>query len=127
MIQLPQQELDKKTAGELEKLQAEIDEMPDFAKRAEKAQSLWHSKGGKAGLEAFVTIGAELYKMCVFFGVCNYCEQSEANDIEHIFPKSFFPGFTFLWTNYLLACKQCNSGLKLDLCDVLDGDGNVIR
>lgn len=127
MIQLLHRELDKKTAGELKKLQAKIDAMPDFAKRADKAQSLWTSKGGKAGIEAFVKIGKELYKMCVFFGVCNYCEQSEANDIEHIFPKSFFPGFTFQWTNYLLACKQCNTGLKLDLCDVLDDGGNVIR
>ncbi len=24
-------------------------------------------------------------------GICNYCEQNESNDIEHINPKSFFP------------------------------------
>jgi uncharacterized protein (TIGR02646 family) len=65
--------------------------------------------------------------MCVFVGVCNYCEQSEANDIEHIHPKSFFPGRTFDWENYILACKQCNSGHKLDKAYVLNDFGELVE
>jgi len=64
--------------------------------------------------------------MCVSVEVCNYCEQNEANDIEHISPKSFFPEKAFEWFNYLLACKQCNSGYKLDKCFVLDTLGHII-
>lgn len=34
---------------------------------------------------------------------------------------------TFLWDNYLLACKQCNTAYKLDKCYVLDKNNNVSK
>lgn len=52
--------------------------------------------------------------MCVGVEICNYCEQSEASDIEHILPNSLFPNKAFVWDNYLLACKKCNTTHKLD-------------
>jgi hypothetical protein len=41
-----------------------------------------------------------------------YCEDSEATDIEHFYPKSLFPLKAFEWINYLLACSNCNSNYK---------------
>lgn len=64
--------------------------------------------------------------MCVASGICNYCEQNEAGDIEHIYPKSFFPTHTFNWDNYILACKQCNTGYKLDKGFVIDEFDNLV-
>jgi len=42
---------------------------------------------------------------------CCYCErQIETNlAVEHIKPKSLVPGLRNSWTNFLLACTNCNS------------------
>ncbi|WP_428664060.1 HNH endonuclease [Runella sp.] len=126
MIQLASNDLDKDVQQELDNLQFKVDNELTFAKKVEKAQSLWNSKGGVKGKQAFEKITTRLYGLCVSEGICNYCEQSEANDVEHIYPKSFFPDKAFQWENYLLACKQCNSGYKLDKCHVLDADNELI-
>jgi uncharacterized protein (TIGR02646 family) len=87
--------------------------LPD--QRAKRAQALWDSKSSaKSGEAAFTEVKETLIGMCVSTELCNYCEQSEATDIEHIHPKSFFPERTFQWPNYLLACKTCNTHYKLD-------------
>jgi uncharacterized protein (TIGR02646 family) len=127
MIKIGDKDLSINTIAVLKNLQAKIDGENTFAKRADKAQSLWDSKGGANGRKAFEEVKEILTSMCVYVEVCNYCEQSEANDIEHIAPKSFFPDLAFVWKNYLLACKQCNSGLKLDRCFVMDNDGKAIE
>ncbi|MDJ1482455.1 HNH endonuclease [Cytophagaceae bacterium YF14B1] len=127
MIQLDSKTLPAAVQRQLTQLQQKVDTENTFAEKAAKAQSLWDSKGGKKGKEAFETIVETLYSLCVFVGVCNYCEQSEANDVEHIYPKSFFPEHAFNWDNYLLACKQCNSGLKLDTFFVLDASDEPIE
>jgi uncharacterized protein (TIGR02646 family) len=127
MIKIGDKDLSISTIAVLKSLQAKIDGEITFAKRADKAQSLWDSKGGANGKKAFEEVKEMLTSMCVYVEVCNYCEQSEANDIEHIAPKSFFPDLAFVWKNYLLACKQCNSGLKLDRCFVMDADGKAFE
>lgn len=67
--------------------------------------------------------------MCIGIEICNYCEQSEASDIEHILPKSLFPNKAFVWDNYLLACKKCNTTHKLDAMYVFDpaNSANTLR
>jgi uncharacterized protein (TIGR02646 family) len=127
MIQLSKKDLSKDVQDELNRLQSQIDHQKGFTERIQKAQLLWNTKGGIRGKTAFNTISTDLLNLCVYIGVCNYCEQNEANDIEHIYPKSFFPESTFKWENYLLACKQCNSGIKLDQCHVLDQNSDVLK
>jgi len=127
MIQLTPKKLSTKNIRLLNQLQKQIDSEAVFADKVARAQLLWRSKGGKPGQEVFSEIYDELYDLCVYVGICNYCEQSEANDIEHIYPKSFFPNLTFNWDNYLLACKQCNTAYKLDQCFVLDKKNNVLE
>jgi uncharacterized protein (TIGR02646 family) len=130
MLQLDSdQALTADSQKELTKLQNEVNKKVSFAQKAAKAQSLWNNKNNKKSPDkrkkAFVEIREKLMKMCVSIGICNYCEQSEANDIEHIYPKSFFPIFAFVWTNYLLVCKQCNTAFKLDKCFVIDSSGKI--
>jgi len=42
---------------------------------------------------------------------CSYCERYLGNNIavEHIQPKSSVPGLSLSWSNFLLACVNCNS------------------
>jgi uncharacterized protein (TIGR02646 family) len=126
MIRLASKDLPQDVMDVLRALQREVDELPTFAERTEAAKSLWKSKGDKVGIEAFERLRQALVELCVYVQVCNYCEHSEASDIEHIYPKSFFPEYTFVWNNFLLACKGCNTGFKLDKAHVLDADGEVI-
>lgn len=126
MIRLDSKPISDNIRQILDELQEKINSKHTFEEKVEKAQSLWKSKGGKEGKAAFVLIRDSLYDMCVYIGICNYCEQNESNDIEHIYPKSFFPESTFDWENYLLACKQCNTGYKLDNCYVLDNNDEII-
>lgn len=125
MIRLVDRTLPVEVQVVLDGLQKHIDDEASFVDKTTKAQSLWKSKGNRQGEDAFEIVKAALLDLCVFVGICNYCEQNEANDIEHIFPKSFFPEKTFVWSNYLLACKQCNSGYKLDKIHVLDDNDAV--
>jgi uncharacterized protein (TIGR02646 family) len=127
MLQLASnQTLTSGTQAQLKKLQDRLNQEPTFADKTAKAQSLWNNKSkSEIGKKSFDEIREKLLRMCVSVGICNYCEQSEANDIEHIFPKSFFPIFAFVWTNYLLACKQCNTAFKLDRCFIMDSLGTI--
>src|SRR5260221_9650651 len=127
MNQIGSNILSSKVQKILNGLQKKINEEASFSDKVKKAQSLWNSKGGKEGKKKFAYIFNELYSLCVYVGICNYCEQSEANDIEHIYPKSFFPELAFNWDNYLLACKQCNSAYKLDQCYILDDNDDVLE
>jgi uncharacterized protein (TIGR02646 family) len=114
MLQLNTSTLDGTTSLHLTNQQAIIDELV-VSERAAHAQLMWDSKrSANAGKEAFSKIKEALVSMCVSTELCNYCEHNEATDVEHIYPKSFFPERTFQWSNYLLACKQCNTEYKLD-------------
>lgn len=127
MLQLASETLPPHAADRLDYLQGEVNKKPTFAEKAAKASSLWMAKtSSNAGRQAFETIKATLTTMCVSVEICNYCEQNEANDIEHIYPKSLFPGKAFVWENYLLACKQCNSAYKLDSFALLDANDDIL-
>lgn len=40
---------------------------------------------------------------------CAFCEKYiEIGEIEHFFPKSLYPEYTFEWTNLFWVCKNCN-------------------
>lgn len=127
MLQLVTKNIEQSTQNRLTDLQNSVNGEATFANKAARAKALWNGKNGSMdGKAAFDNIKAVLETMCVGTEICNYCEQNEANDIEHIAPKSFFPEKAFVWNNYLLACKQCNTGYKLDTCYVLNDDGNIV-
>ncbi len=127
MIRLANKELSHPLSAVLQTLQQRIDALLNHEERVALAKALWETKGDATGKRAFEQIRAELKELCVHSGICNYCEHNEANDIEHIKPKSFFPENTFDWTNYLLACKQCNTAYKLDKCLVIDEHDELQR
>lgn len=91
--------------------QSEIDAETTFSSQQRKASQLWDQK---SSVQKFSHVKPWLKSACVGIETCNYCENNEASDIEHIFPKKLYPERCFKSDNYLLACKQCNSGYKLD-------------
>ncbi len=116
MIRRPTSVLSASTAQHLAAQQAKIDHLPGAGQPA-KAQALWNGKSGKKnrkGEAAFAEVKQALAVMCACADLCHYCEHNEGTDIEHIYPKSFFPGRTFQWSNYLWSCGKCNSRCKLD-------------
>ena len=114
------------TLQHLQTIQAQIDACANFAQRTEKADAKWNSKtSSQAGKQAFAEVRAQLKQESVGAGLCCYCEQNEATDIEHILPKSLFPEQAFVAHNYLLACKTCNTGYKLDQMAVFTPSGSA--
>jgi len=53
---------------------------------------------------------------------CSYCErQIETNlAIEHVQPKSHVPALSTIWSNFLLACVNCNSSKGAAPVNVVD-------
>jgi uncharacterized protein (TIGR02646 family) len=121
MIQLSSKPLPAAALTHLATVQQRIDKEPDFAAKMAKADVEWNNKTGSIlKAEAFKHIRSTLKIMCVSTEICNYCENSEATHVEHIFPKSLFPERTFQWDNYLLSCGTCNSDHKRDQFAVFD-------
>ncbi|WP_202974075.1 hypothetical protein [Fimbriiglobus ruber] len=56
----------------------------------------------------FKTVRRVLDEMCSGARRCCYCEDSQADEVEHIRPKGWYPEFAFTWENYLYACGPCN-------------------
>ena len=128
MLHLPFKSLSIPAQNYLNKLQKQVDSTLTFKDKADKAKSLWENKrNSKAGKEAFDEIKAVLKTMCVSQRTCNYCEHDRAFDIEHIYPKSLYPSLAFVWENYLLACKGCNSEFKSDKFAIFNPKGSITK
>lgn len=126
MLPLTNKNLSNLSLRHLAKRQSDINGKTPFLAQAARAGYLWENKSqSKAGKRTFTEIKSTLISMCVGVEICNYCEQSEASDIEHILPKSLFPSQAFVWTNYLLACKKCNTTHKLDAMYVFSPAGST--
>jgi len=117
MFKIPNQPLSNESAqNRLDHLHNKVAQENSFSDKVNKAQRLWKAKSS-ANIDktTFAAIREELQALSpVPNAYCHYCEHNEEADIEHIVPKGFFPLDCFSWTNYLLACKKCNSGYKKD-------------
>lgn len=92
---------------QLETYQLTVDAEPDFATKSTKAKSLFKSTN-KRGNSTFDEVKRQLSVMCSGARRCMYCEDSVGDEVEHIRPKSLYPGDCFKWENYLYACGNCN-------------------
>ncbi|ATB28394.1 hypothetical protein [Melittangium boletus] len=107
MIQLPDISLPPEAETQLLQYQNEINALPDYAARVEQAR-LRFSALNKKGNPTFDSVKAKLSSMCTGARRCAYCEDSVADEVEHIRPKTLYPEFVFAWMNYLYACGPCN-------------------
>lgn len=106
MIHIDEVALSADTLTYLQTKQIAIDGEADYPARRHRAQRDW--KGRDNDNAPFREIKKKLTAMCHGPGRCGYCEDSEANQIEHIQPKSLYPETTFVWPNYLYVCSGCN-------------------
>lgn len=119
MIQLNVLPLDSGPANYLKRWQKEIDDLPDYADQVEQGKSKFGGRNTNQNV-TFKHVKKILTQMCQGARRCGYCEDSVADEVEHIKPKDLYPGDVFSWDNYLYACGPCN-GPKNNKFAVLRG------
>lgn len=107
MIKLSNTRLAAATSTRLRDWQLEVDQSGDYAKQVAAAKEKF---GRRTGNAAFDDIRLALERMCRGPRRCGYCEDSVADEVEHINPKDLYPELVFVWSNYLFSCGPCNGG-----------------
>lgn len=103
---------------ELQRLQQLIDNTVGYPNQVAIADQKWSNKPDAL----LFRVREALDKICCGARRCGYCEDSMADEVEHIRPKNWFPNQTFDPTNYLFACGPCN-GPKSNDYAVVDSSG----
>lgn len=107
MIRLPDCQLPPEALAKLDEYQREVDGLPNYAERVERAKASWKTRNRK-GDPTFDAVKQSLTEMCSGVRRCAYCEDSLADEVEHFRPKDLYPEMVFAWANYLYACGPCN-------------------
>lgn len=123
MIRLPPRSLDAATQQQLSQWQHEVDSLATYPARVETAKARFKDRN-KKGNATFDVVRVQLVAMSHGARRCAYCEDSVGDEVEHIWPKDFFPERAFVWTNYLYACGGCN-GAKLNRWRLRDAQGQL--
>lgn len=125
MIRIPDTELPKRAQTWLTKYQREIDEIRDYAERVKQAKDRFKTRN--AGKNAtFQVVRDTLSAMCSGARRCMYCEDSCADEIEHVKPKDLYPESVFVWKNYLYACGPCNGPKNNKYAVISRGRGELV-
>ncbi len=114
MIRLPAVTLSETTLFTLSELQHDVNSQVSYVQQVARGKILFEQKSSSA---AFRPVREALRKLCTGARRCCYCEDSQATDIEHIWPKDFYPELVFSWENYLYGCARCNRP-KSNRCEV---------
>lgn len=111
---------------QLAQWQAAVNGAGDYPAMVARAKANWQSHRGTPALQMAEVL---LSQMCGGGRRCCYCEDSLAHDIEHIWPKSLYPGLVFDWMNYIYACPVCNQakGARFAICAPGGGLAHVNR
>lgn len=128
MIKLNSKDIDDLSNIHLNSIQQIILEEITFEEKVKKANAKWDNKSSSNDAKtAFRNIKDTLIEMCVGIEICVYCEQNEATDIEHIYPKKLYPEKAFTWENYVLACSKCNTHHKSDNFKIFNPKNSIIE
>lgn len=123
MISITASDLSEREIERLQGLQESVNSCADYEAQVVYAKSSWQRK--PAAL--FDELKLRLAEMCSGNRRCVYCEDSLADEIEHMRPKDLYPEQAYVWSNYVLACGPCNGpknnkfavlGDPLELIDV---------
>lgn len=107
MIRLPNLALPKGTADKLATYQSDVDAMPTYPKQVAAAKSLFKSRNTQDN-SVFKVVREKLTSLCGEAGRCCYCEVSQPDEVEHVWPKDLYPERAFVWENYTYSCGTCN-------------------
>lgn len=121
MLKITSLPISSATQAHLDNQQNDINTQASYEAEVNRAAALWDTKEKSIAKQAaFEEVKNTLQKMASGQHYCCYCEHNEHGDIEHIYPKSVFPNRAFVWDNYIWACKECNTGYKLDKFEIFD-------
>jgi hypothetical protein len=118
MFQIPAPDLFKTDVEALRELQNGIDVIVSYADQVAAARDAFDKKPSAL----FKRIRSALAKSCGELERCVYCEDSNADEVEHISPKKFFPEKTFYEGNYVFVCGRCNP-IKRENFSILHSGG----
>ncbi|KFA92223.1 hypothetical protein [Archangium violaceum] len=107
MLRLPDITLSATALHQLDRWQAEVDAHSGYAARVDAAKRAFEQHNS-ARNRTFAEVRRTLAEMCSGEQRCGYCEDSVADEIDHIWPKHLYPEQVFAWRNYLYACGRCN-------------------
>ena len=109
MLKIASATINPAARGVLNTLQAKVNSKSTYSEQVTYAKKQWDSKtSSQVKRAAFKHIRETLSALCIGPVRCAYCEDSLAEQIEHIRPKDFFPDICFDFDNYLYACGPCN-------------------
>ncbi|MFW0718843.1 hypothetical protein [Pedobacter sp. N23S346] len=97
----------KEIIDKLKEYQDQIDSLATFQLRSDKAKNVFSTRN-RIGNKVFDAVKVKLTEMCSGARRCVYCEDSVADEVEHIHPKDLYPNLCFHWDNYVYACGNCN-------------------
>lgn len=123
MLRIPSADLPNREQRYLDRKQAQIDEIPVFEHRVARAKKSWNGKSDAR----FSVIRDELDALTPGARRCHYCEDSAADEVEHIWPKALYPERAFVWANYLFSCGPCNGSYKRSRFPLRLADGSVVE
>ncbi len=107
MLRLPDIALSTPALHQLERWQSEVDAHSRYAHRVDAAKRAFEQHNTPRN-RTFAEVRRTLAEMCSGEQRCGYCEDSAADELEHIWPKHLYPEQVFAWRNYLYACGRCN-------------------
>lgn len=110
MIKLPDEYPHVDVLAELARWQAEISRAPEHSEKVRRARGEFDASRRR---KSMISVRKTLESMCHGALRCCYCEDSRADEIDHIRPKYWYPDEVFVWKNFLLSCGRCN-GIKQD-------------
>lgn len=126
MIKLIDIALPATATAKLLAYQKNIDGKATFAAQVSEAKLKFKSYN-KKGNATFNEIKTKLTTMCCGPERCNYCEDSKADEVEHISPKDWYPDQCFVWKNYCYACGPCNGPKNNKYTVFKDSDGSFFE
>jgi hypothetical protein len=110
----------------LAQYQEEIDELDGFNARSNKARELFALKNNRHNA-VFRALKDCLTALCNSTRRCVYCEDSLADEVEHIYPKNLYPDKCFDWNNYVYACGPCNGPKNDKFAIFIQGSNDFVR
>ncbi len=107
MIQLPDMPFPASVRRQLRRWQSEIDGLATYADRVTEADRRFKQRN-TAKNATFKAVREALDHMCSGGRRCAYCEDSAADEVEHVKPKALYPEDCFRPQNHVYACGPCN-------------------
>lgn len=126
MIKLIDKGLSDNAKAKLVEYQNNVDSKAEFALRVAEAKVKFSSYN-KKGNATFDEVKTQLTEMCCGSERCSYCEDSKADEVEHINPKDWYPEKCFEWQNYCYACGPCNGPKNNKFAIFKNSDGSYLE